>query len=102
MFLSGERLRSWPKAYLDEVGPHKNTFKASSVSLRGDAAVVIIRDTGSNRSRSWSNEEVSWFLGRVNGQCLTTRMARAFSARNFVLCAAGEDTLSTETDEPND
>ncbi len=66
LFLSGDRLDSWPRDYLEEAGPHRNTFETISVSIRGDAAVAITRDTGSNKFRSWSNEEVSWLLGRMD------------------------------------
>lgn len=68
MFLSGDRLRSWPLGYLKEVAPHKNTFETLSVSIRGDAAVVLTRDTGSNRFREWEDEETAWFLGKVGGE----------------------------------
>ena len=68
LFLTGDRLRSWPENYLAQVAPHKNAFEPLSVSVRGDAAVAITRDTGSNRFRAWSNEETTWFLGRVNGE----------------------------------
>ncbi len=67
LFLAGERLQSWPRNYLKEVGPHQNQFKTVAVSIRGDAAVAVTRDTGRNRFRSWSDEETAWFLGRVNG-----------------------------------
>ena len=67
LFLVGERLQSWPRNYLREVGPHQNQFKTVAVSIRGDAAVAVTRDTGHNRFRSWSDEETAWFLGRVNG-----------------------------------
>jgi hypothetical protein len=64
LFLSGERLSSWPQRYLAEVGPHRNAFTIVSVSIRGNAAVVVTRDTGSNGFRAWRDEETTWFLGR--------------------------------------
>ena len=67
LFLAGERLESWRRDYLREVGPHQNQFTTVAVSIRGDAAVVVTRDTGSNRFRAWTDEETSWFLGRING-----------------------------------
>ena len=67
LFLAGEKLKSWPGNYLREVGPHQNQFTTVAVSIRGDAAVVVTRDTGSNRFRAWSDEETSWFLGRIDG-----------------------------------
>ena len=67
LFLDGERLKSWPGNYLREVGPHQNQFTTIAVSVRGDAAAVVTRDTGRNRFRAWTDEETSWFLGRING-----------------------------------
>jgi hypothetical protein len=68
LFLTDEKLRAWPKAFLDEAGPYRNEFKTLSVSIRGDAAVVLTQDTGSNRFRKWKDEEIAWFLGRTAGQ----------------------------------
>lgn len=71
LFLRDERLRDWPRRYLEEVGPYRNAFEIVSVSVRGNAAVVITRDTGSNAFRPWRDEEIIWFLGRVeNGPWL--------------------------------
>jgi hypothetical protein len=68
LFLAGQKLESWPSAFLDDVGPYRNEFSVVSVSVRGDAAVAVTRDTGSNRFRAWQDEEVAWFLGRSSGQ----------------------------------
>jgi hypothetical protein len=68
LYLSGERLSTWPARYLAEVAPHQNTFTVASVSVRGAGAVVITRDTGSNAFRTWRNEETTWFLGREDGR----------------------------------
>lgn len=38
------------------------------MSIRGDAAVALTRDTGSNSFRKWKNEETAWLLGRVGGE----------------------------------
>jgi len=67
LFLVGKRLESWPTNYLTEVGPHLNVFETLSVSIRGDAAVVTTKDTGSNRFRTWKDEETTWLLGRIDG-----------------------------------
>ncbi len=68
LFLAGPRLASWPGSFLQQAGPYRNSFEAVSVSVRQDAAVALTRDTGSNRFRRWSNEEVAWFLGRIDGR----------------------------------
>jgi hypothetical protein len=68
LFLTGDKLMAWPRAFLEEAGPYQNTFESVSVSIRGDAAVVITRETGRNRFRRWRNEEAAWFLGRSEGR----------------------------------
>jgi hypothetical protein len=68
LFLTGQTLQSWPGNYLKQVGPYSNEFRVLSVSIRRDAAVVITRDTGRNRFRSWKDEEVGWLLGRTSGE----------------------------------
>ena len=68
LFLSGDKLRRWPKSFLEQAGPYRNTFETISVSVRGDAAVVLTRDTGSNRVRKWRNEESAWLLGSSEGR----------------------------------
>ena len=68
MFLAGEELQSWPRSFLEEAGPYRNDFRVLSVSVRGDAAVVLTSDTGSNRFRSWKDEGVAWFIGRTSGR----------------------------------
>ena len=64
MFLTGDRLSAWPGNYLREVGPHRSTSVIRSINIRGNAAVAITLDTGSNKFRSWKDEETTWFLGR--------------------------------------
>ena len=65
LFLSGERLRKWPANSHAAAAPHANTFELLHWSVRGNAAVAVTRDTGSNRVRRWKDEEVTWFLGRM-------------------------------------
>jgi hypothetical protein len=65
LFHTGERLQAWPGNYLDQAGPHVNEFETVSVSIRLDSAVVLTRDTGSNRFRSWKDEEVAWIVGMI-------------------------------------
>ena len=67
-FRTGPGLVAWPAGYLKEVGPHANSANVLSVSHRGDGAVVITRNSGSNKFRKWENEEVAWFLGKVEGR----------------------------------
>ncbi len=67
LYLTGEALQSWPANYLREVGPHRNEFRVVSFSMRRDAAILLTRDTGSNKFRRWKDEEVAWFFGRTAG-----------------------------------
>ncbi len=68
MYLTGAELQAWPRAFLNEAGPYRNEYRVLSVSIRGEAAVVLTRNTGSNRFRRWLDEEAAWFLGRASGQ----------------------------------
>jgi len=67
MYLSGQSLHDWPIFFLKEAGPYENHFEFIHTDLRGDAAVVVTRETGKNRFRSWENETVAWLLGRREG-----------------------------------
>jgi len=64
MYLAGESLRAWPQAFLSEAGPYRNAFDVQAVSIRGDGAIVVTRDRGRNRFRTWKDEETVWYLGR--------------------------------------
>lgn len=68
LYHTGPKLAAWPGNYLEQAGPHVNEFETISVSIRHDSAVLLTRDTGSNRFRSWKDEEVAWFLGRSGGE----------------------------------
>lgn len=63
MFLTGEALAAWPGMSLAEAGPYEIVFEVLNVDVRGKAAVVVTRDNGRNKFRSWKDEIVTWFLG---------------------------------------
>lgn len=65
LFLSGEEIPEWIDFMLAEAGPHANEFVTIQQHERGNSALVTTRDTGSNKFRSWHNEETVWQLGRV-------------------------------------
>ena len=67
-FKVGQTLRDWPKNFLASSAPYRNSTDVSSVSIRGDSAVVMARETGSNKFRSWKDEETAWMLGRTDGR----------------------------------
>lgn len=67
-FKVGDTLRDWPTNFLASSAPYRNSTVVSSVSIRGDAAVVMAKETGSNKFRSWRDEETAWMLGRTEGR----------------------------------
>ena len=68
MFLTGDNLQRWPSNFLREAGPYKNSYEFLHMYVRRDAAVVVTRETGSNRFRSWKDESVTWLLGKRDGE----------------------------------
>ncbi len=67
MYLTGADLAAWPGMFLAEAGPYENEVEFLKVDIRGNAAVVVTKDNGRNRFRSWQNEIVTWFLGKHDG-----------------------------------
>ena len=67
-FKVGQTLQDWPKNFLASSGPYRDSTEAVNVSVRGDSAVVLAKETGSNKFRSWQNEKTAWMLGRTDGQ----------------------------------
>ena len=67
-FKVGETLRDWPKNFLTQAGPYRDATEILSVSVRGDSAVVLAKETGSNKFRRWQDEETAWMLGRTDGR----------------------------------
>ena len=67
-FKTGEALRVWPGQFMDGFGPYEDSTAVVSVSVRGDAAVIIAKETGRNKVRTWKNEETTWLLGRTDGR----------------------------------
>ena len=67
-FKVGQTLQDWPKNFLASSGPYRDSTEVVNVSVRGDSAVVLAKETGSNKFRSWQNEETAWMLGRTDGR----------------------------------
>ena len=67
-FKVGQTLRDWPKNFLSSSGPYKDSTTVVNVSIRGDSAVVLAKETGSNKFRSWKDEETAWLFGRTDGR----------------------------------
>jgi len=64
MFLTGQALQDWPANFLNEAGPYENQYEFIHTHVRGESALVVTRETGRNRFRSWENETVTWLLGQ--------------------------------------
>lgn len=67
MYLRGRKINSWLKFMINEAGPHQNLIEFKHIYLRGNSALVVSRETGKNKFRTWSNEVVVWNLGFRNG-----------------------------------
>ena len=52
---------------VEEAGPHRGTLEVVEVRVRGHAAVVVTRGSGSNRFRSWQDETTIWLAGESDG-----------------------------------
>jgi len=68
LFREGQALQDWPAAFLAEAGPYENQYEFLHTHVRGDAAVVVTRETGRNRFRKWTDEVVTWLLGQRRGE----------------------------------
>ena len=67
LFLAGDDLEAWPKLFVQEAGPYKNRTHFLHCDIREEAAIVVTKETGHNRFRSWENELTTWMLGRIAG-----------------------------------
>jgi hypothetical protein len=68
MYLEGAALDAWPRAFVPGAGPHENVVRVTRVHLRGNAALVVARETGRNKFRAWNDELVTYLLGRDAGR----------------------------------
>ena len=68
MYVAPERLDSWLGNFVRGAGPHQNSYRMVAVNVRSNAAVATTEDSGSNRFRKWAKEQVTWTLGKRNGE----------------------------------
>ena len=68
MFLSGDDIAEWTRDFIKMTAPHQNKVSILSSQQNTDAAIVVTSETGSNKFRSWTNERVTYFLGRQNNE----------------------------------
>lgn len=65
-FLSGNDINKWIDMMLANAGPFENSFQVKSQNTHNNSAVIVTTETGRNKFRSWENEEVVYYLGKVN------------------------------------
>lgn len=46
LYLAGPELAAWPAAFLREAGPYENRVEVVRVHLRGNAALVVTKESG--------------------------------------------------------
>jgi pimeloyl-ACP methyl ester carboxylesterase len=73
-YMSGEALNAWPSDFVKFAGPYKNQYSFVSTHIRGDAALVVTMETGSNKFRAWEDEKVVYTLGRNAGEWKITSL----------------------------
>ncbi len=64
-FLSGNEIDQWIEMMLKQAGPFENQVVVKNIDLRGNSGLVVTKETGKNKFRSWENEEVAYMLGKV-------------------------------------
>ena len=64
LYLAGADLAAWPGRFVPGAAPHENDLRVVRVNVRGNAALVVTRETGSNKFRRWQDEQVGYLLGR--------------------------------------
>lgn len=67
LFRRGKDLRKFAENFLTGAGPHRNSVEFLSFHVRGSAAVVVTKETGRNKFREWTDETVTWLLGKRDG-----------------------------------
>lgn len=68
LYLTGESLQRWASQFISFAAPHKNQLRFLNVHLRGNAAVVVTSETGSNKFRTWNDERVVYQVGKKDGE----------------------------------
>ena len=68
LYLTGPALLRWVASFVTEAGPHANQWEFIHAHTRGQAAIVVTRETGRNRFRAWTGEVVTWLLGQRGGE----------------------------------
>ncbi len=67
LYVGPDDKEAWPKAFIREASPYKNELEFLQVKVRGNAALAITSESGSNRFRQWQHEQVVYMLVSENG-----------------------------------
>jgi hypothetical protein len=68
-FLAGAEFRQWAEMMITQAGPQIITLQEiMRVHERSGAALVVTRETGSNKFREWQDELTTYWLGNIDGE----------------------------------
>lgn len=63
-FLNDQDIEEWIGMMLSQAGPFENEVEVKNISIRNKAALVVTRESGKNKFRTWSDEQVTYMLGK--------------------------------------
>jgi len=66
MFIQNDEILEWLSWMLENAGPFKNDISFKHHHIRGNSAIVVTNEIGSNKFRVWKNEEVVYQLGKIS------------------------------------
>jgi hypothetical protein len=66
IFLQDDEINEWINWMIENAGPFKNDITFKTQNKRSNSAILVTEETGSNKFRSWENEEVVYQLGKTN------------------------------------
>ncbi|MDU8886870.1 hypothetical protein RXV94_11915 [Yeosuana sp. MJ-SS3] len=67
MFLQAGEIKEWLEWMIENAGPFKNDITFKAQHMRSNSAIIVTEESGSNKFRSWKNEEVVYQLGKISG-----------------------------------
>ena len=66
LYLAGEELQEWPVEFLNMVAPYQHELEVLSSSVRGESGLVVTRETGKHKFRSFENEKRVYLMARTD------------------------------------
>lgn len=64
MALSEDEIIEWASWMIRNAGPHTNRIVFESIKTRQNAALVVTRESGSNKFRKWKDQTVTYLLNK--------------------------------------